>query len=340
MIRNRLVFFLAYILFATAFFSGCKKAGWESRQENTTPPKETPAVQVPRFDRDSAMVYLAKQLEFGPRVPNTEGHRQCRDWLLVQMETFGAKVIRQDFTVKAYTGENLKATNIIAQYRPEEERRILLAAHWDTRHISDSPLNTGDKSKPVMGADDGASGVAVLLEVARQLQQAPIDFGVDIVFFDVEDYGEDNGNDMNSWGMGAQHWARNLHYTTGVRPVYGILLDMVGGKGARFGKEQISLQYAAPVVNKIWSLAQNMGYGNLFVNDQVSAVTDDHYFVNTIAGIPMIDIISRPKDTPTGFPAHWHTDKDTLESIDPNTIRVVGQLMLAVIYREYAGTLQ
>jgi len=238
MIRKHLIFFSVYAFFAAAFFSGCKKAGSETRQVDPAGTQEAPAVKVPRFDRDSAMVYLAKQLEFGPRVPNTEGHRQCRDWLLVQMEAFGAKVIRQDFTVKAYTGENLKATNIIAQYRPEEERRILLAAHWDTRHISDSPLNTGDKSKPVMGADDGASGVAVLLEVARQLQQAPLDFGVDIVFFDVEDYGEDNGNDMNSWGMGAQHWSRNLHYTSGSRPMYGILLDMVGGKGAALAKNR------------------------------------------------------------------------------------------------------
>lgn len=340
MIRNRLVYSAIYALFVAMVFSGCKKGGSESRQENVSAPQETVDVKVPRFDRDSAMAYLARQLEFGPRVPNTAAHRACRDWLIGKLEGFGARVIPQDFTAKAYTGENLRATNIIAQYRPEEKRRILLAAHWDTRHISDSPLNTGDRSKPVMGADDGASGVAVLLEVARQLQQAPIDFGVDIVLFDVEDYGNDGGNDINSWGMGAQHWSRNMHYTTGMRPVYGILLDMVGGKGARFGKEQVSLQYAAPVVNKVWSLAQNMGYGNLFVNDQVSAVTDDHYFVNTIAGIPMIDIISRPQDTPTGFPAHWHTDKDTLESIDPNTIRIVGQLMLAVIFREYAGTLQ
>lgn len=331
--------FSLLVLFALTLLliQGCKK---NARDTGNEAPPNPPAVKVPRFEKDSAMAYLVKQLEFGPRVPNTAGHQQCRDWLAAQFEAFGMTVIRQDFTAKAYTGANLKATNIIAQYRPEQTRRILLAAHWDTRHISDSPLHTGDKNQPVMGADDGASGVAVLLEIARQLQATPIDFGVDLVLFDVEDYGNDNSSDPYSWGLGSQYWSRNLHYKSGVRPMYGILLDMVGGKGARFGKEYYSLQYAAPVVEKVWRLAQSMGYGNYFVNDQVGVVTDDHYFVNTIAGIPMIDIINRPPDTETGFPAHWHTDKDTLESIDPNTIRTVGQLMLAVIFREYAGTLQ
>ena len=296
-----------------------------------------PEVVVPRFSRDSAYSFVAQQLAFGPRVPNTAAHRACRDWLVGKLEGYGAKVIRQDFSAKAYTGATLQATNLIAQYKPDLLNRIVLAAHWDTRHISDSPLHTGKKEQPVMGADDGGSGVAVLLEVARQLQANPLEIGVDLVFFDAEDYGDNNGSSPESWGLGAQHWAKNLHYTGGIRPMYGILLDMVGGKGARFGQEYFSMQYAAPVVEKVWSLANTMGYGNYFVREQSNPVTDDHYFVNTIARIPMIDIINQPPGSQTGFPAHWHTDKDTLEAIDRFTLGVVGQVMLAVIYHEEAG---
>jgi Zn-dependent M28 family amino/carboxypeptidase len=296
-----------------------------------------PEVVVPRFSRDSAYSFVAQQLAFGPRVPNTAGHRACRDWLVGKLEGYGANVIRQDFSAKAYTGATLQATNLIAQYKPDLLNRIVLAAHWDTRHISDSPLHTGKKEQPVMGADDGGSGVAVLLEVARQLQANPLDIGVDLVFFDAEDYGDNNGSSPESWGLGAQHWAKNLHYTGGIRPMYGILLDMVGGKGARFGQEYFSMQYAAPVVEKVWSLANTMGYGNYFVREQSNPVTDDHYFVNTLARIPMIDIINQPPGSQTGFPTHWHTDKDTLEAIDRFTLGVVGQVVLAVIYHEEAG---
>lgn len=329
-------FLRVFVLLSLLAASACKN----NKRGKEQPETETPAsVTVPKFDRDSAYAFLASQLEFGPRVPNTPAHKACGEWLAQRFETYGAQVIRQDFSAKAYTGAMLQGMNIIAQYNPGEAKRIVLAAHWDSRHIADSPSNQTDRDKPVMGADDGGSGVAVLLEVARQLQQNPVGLGVDLVLFDLEDYGEDGGTDPNSWGMGSQYWSRNLHYRSGIRPQYGILLDMVGGKGARFGKEYFSLQYAAPVVDKVWSLATSMGYGNYFVQDQVGVVTDDHYFVNTIAGIPMIDIINRPPDTETGFPAHWHTPNDTLDAIDPFTLRAVGQLMLAVIYREFAGTL-
>lgn len=308
--------------------------------DSQTAEEQPTAVSVPRFNRDSAYTFVARQLEFGPRVPNTAGHRACRDWLVQQFKQYGATVIEQNFTPKAYTGTTLQATNIIAQYNPGNTNRIVLAAHWDTRHIADSPINTGKKDQPVMGADDGASGVAVLLEVARQLQANPLDFGVDLVLFDAEDYGNNNGTSSESWGLGAQHWAKNLHYASGIRPMYGILLDMVGGKGARFGQEYFSLQYAAPVVKKVWKLAASMGYSNYFIAEQTNPVTDDHYFVNSIARIPMIDIINQPPDSQTGFPTHWHTDQDNLQAIDRFTLGVVGQLMLAVIYREHNGTLE
>jgi hypothetical protein len=159
--------------------------------------------------------------------------------------------------------------------------------------------------------------------------------GVDLIFFDMEDQG---GTERNSWGVGAQHWAKNLH-KPGYRAKYGVLLDMIGTKNARFGKEAWSIRYAKQPLDKIWQLAQNMGYSDLFVNDEVGPVTDDHYFVNTISGIPMLDIINKPLVSETGFGPHWHTLNDDLEIIDKRTLRIVGQVVTTALYRESNNTL-
>jgi Zn-dependent M28 family amino/carboxypeptidase len=297
------------------------------------------AIKVPRFERDSAFLYVSKQIAFGPRIPNSEAHLACQSFLASSLKKFGAEVIEQKFIAKSFDGKSLNGNNIIGRFNTAAQRRILLGAHWDSRPFTDSPITVGDKNQPVLGADDGASGVGVLLEIARQLQLNPVDFGVDIVFFDLEDYGDSNGGAAETWCLGSQYFSKNLIYPPNNKPEYAILLDMVGASGARFAKEEISVQYAGNVVDKVWNLAQAMGYGNYFVNDRVGAITDDHYFVNAIAQIPMIDIINRPVDTQTGFVAHWHTPEDTLDKIDRNTLRAVGQLLLAVIYREYGGTL-
>ncbi len=305
--------------------------------KNDPPPpeqEEKKTITVPRFEHDSAYAYLAGQVSFGPRVPNTEAHRECKEWLVAQFERFDAKVIEQDFQVERYTGETLNATNIIAQYNPDNRKRIMLAAHWDSRHLADSPLSTERQDEAILGADDGASGVAVILEIARLLKENPIDLGVDLVLFDVEDQGE-NGGDDETWGLGSQYWSRQPH----ARPDYGILLDMVGAKGARFPKEQYSVYFAPQLVDKVWTLANRMGYGNYFVNVNGGGVTDDHYFVNTIAGIPMIDVINLPLNSQNkGFGDHWHTHNDNLDIIDVRTLRAVGRVMTAVVYREAAGT--
>lgn len=327
------------LLLSAAFLAclpGCKSDG--SGQSSVTgeeAPKEK--VAVPKFDRDSAYAFVEKQVSFGPRVPNTEAHRQCRQWLAARFRQYGAEVIEQDFQARAYTGATLNATNIIARYNPQAAKRIMLAAHWDSRPFADSPLNTDRKDEPILGADDGGSGVAVLLEVARQLQANPIEMGVDLILFDAEDYGESGGDNAESYCLGSQYWSRNPHVSGRQRPKYGILLDMVGAEGARFPKEYYSMQFAPQLANKVWKLAQNMGYGNYFVNDSGGGVTDDHYFVNTIARIPMIDIINRPVGAQTGFGEYWHTHNDDMDIIDPRTLRAVGQVMLAVVYREANG---
>lgn len=300
----------------------------------TTPKK---AVPIPKFAADSAYQYVARQLEFGPRVMNTPGHDAAGEWLSQKLKDLGAKVTVQPFEATAYTKEVLKGTNIIARFEPELTDRILLCAHWDTRHIADSKLNKGDKTLPVLGADDGGSGVGVLLEVARQLGQSAPGIGVDIVLFDAEDYGDPGGEAATSWGIGAQYYSYNL--PAGPKPRFGILLDMVGAKDARFTVEEVSEYYAPEVRQKVWRLAKQMGYTDYFVEDKTRAVTDDHYFVNRIAKIPTIDIINRPAETETGFVEHWHTDHDDLSVIDKKTLGVVGQLVLATVYREAAGTL-
>jgi glutaminyl-peptide cyclotransferase len=300
-------------------------------EKNTAEPVN---IEVPRFDRDLAYEFVGTQVAFGPRVPNSAAHTACRDWMVARFREFGAEVIEQSFQVRAYDGTVLNATNIIARYNPEAASRILLSAHWDSRPMADSPLSTERQNEPILGADDGASGVGVLLEVARQLQLQPLGaLGVDIVLFDVEDYGDPSGRAANSWALGSQHWSRNLHVPAGTFK-YGILLDMVGSRGARFAREQYSVQFAPAVVDKVWKLAQGLGYGNYFVDQYSNPITDDHYFVNTIARIPMIDIINQPVETKTGFGDYWHTHNDNMDIIDPRTLRAVGQVLLELLYRE------
>jgi Zn-dependent M28 family amino/carboxypeptidase len=321
------------------FLSACVPDKKNDQNTSANSTNTVTTYTVPKFDRDSAYAFVAAQVAFGPRVPNTPAHEEGKIWISNQLKTFGAEVIAQNFEAKAYTGTILKGTNIIGQFNPSNQRRILLAAHWDTRHIADHDPDKAKHTQPVMGADDGASGVAVLLEIARQLQQNPLDLGIDIVFFDLEDYGDGGeDSDYKSWCLGSQYWAKNLH-RPGYHADYGILLDMVGASGARFTKEQLSMGFAPDVMNKVWQLAQTMGYGNFFVNDQTRELIDDHLFVNQLAKIKMIDIINRPIDTETQFVKHWHTTEDTLDKIDPRTLRAVGQVLLALIYREASAAI-
>ena len=317
------------------FLAACKT-------DPSTPPAPKPdpvapaTMKVPRFEQDSAFTFVEKQLAFGPRVTNTPEHEACKQWLVEQFKNFGAEVIEQNFTAKAYTGINLKATNIIAQYNPKAAKRVVLAAHWDSRHISDQDKNEANKNKPVMGADDGGSAVAILLEVARQLGQNPINMGVDIVLFDAEDYGESQSEDYETWCLGSQYWSKNLH-VSGYKAKFGILVDMAGAKNARFTTEAISRTAAPQILDKVWQLAINMGYGNYFVNVDTRVLIDDHLFVNRNAKIPMIDIINRPADTESGFGHYWHTQEDNINVIDRRTLRAVGQTLLAVVYNESIG---
>jgi len=245
-------------------------------------------------------------------------------------------VIVQEATVKAYTGEMLPISNIIAQYNRANTRRILLAAHWDTRPWADQDDNAADRDKPIPGANDGASGVGVLLEIARNFAARQPGVGVDLIFFDAEDYGRSGGfyNHNDTWCLGSQHWAETkVPYTSGNLPVYGILLDMVGGRDARFHYEAFAHENAPTPCLKVWSEAKRLGYGDMFINTIGGAIIDDHVIL-TRAGIPTADIIELNNEVTSSFPPTWHTLDDNLEHIDPHVLDAVGQTVLNVAYNE------
>lgn len=256
-----------------------------------------PVAIVPIFDADSAYSFVARQVAFGPRVPGTATHRKCGNYLVDKLRSYGADVLTQDVDLKAYNGDAFQARNIIAQFQPENPERVMLCAHWDTRPWADSDPDKANHYKPIPGANDGGSGVGVLLEVARQLSMIPTKVGVDIILFDAEDYGlhendiEKYSSIRHSWALGSQFWSYFPH-TSGYSPRYGILLDIVGAPGSKFLQEYYSLQFAPGVVEKVWQWAKKAGYPEYFIAEEGGAITDDHLYVNATAGIPCIDIIN------------------------------------------------
>ena len=295
------------------------------------------AVSVPDFNADSAYSYIVEQVAFGPRVPNTEAHRHCSDYLIAGLKRFGAVVQVQEAILTAYNGDRLNARNIIGSYNPDNPRRILLFAHWDTRPYADHDPNSDKWRVPIDGADDGASGVGVLLEICRQLGGQNPNIGMDVIFFDAEDYGTPRfiteNSPEESWCLGSQYWSANPHVTN-YRADYGILLDMVGSRNATFFKEATSMEYASQVVEKVWEAARNLGYGKFFFNEPGGGVLDDHTFIIRGRNIPCIDIINYDPESSHRFGTYWHTHDDNLDNIDQTTLKAVGQTVLEVIYKE------
>lgn len=245
----------------------------------------------------------------------------------------GAVVIEQNFKTRTYNNKVLNARNIIASYNPDVNNRVLLCAHWDSRPYADWDENAENNFSPIDGANDGASGVGVLMEIGRQLYLDNSKLGVDIVLFDAEDYGEhkqERGQHQDTWALGSQYWSKNMHIPN-YNASYGILLDMVGAEDARFTKEYYSLLYARGVVDKVWKTASKLGYSNYFVNIEEGSIMDDHYYINKYAKIPTIDII-HTENSSTGFFEHWHTKNDNIENISPNTLKIVGEVVLNHIY--------
>ncbi len=315
------------LILVSMLLCSCLSCG--NKPKTTEEEGENALVKAPVFDADSAYQYVQDQVDFGPRVPNTKQHVACGNYLAGKLESFGAKVVSQYADLIAYDGTLLKARNIIGSYKPETKKRIALFAHWDTRPWADNDPDPKNHKTPVLGANDGASGVGVLLEIARLLQQQQPELGIDIIFLDAEDYGVSQS--VESWCLGTQYWARNPHVQD-YNARFGILLDMVGGKTATFLKEAYSEEYAKDINRKVWKKANDLGYGRYFVNERTGGVTDDHLFINQIARIKTIDIISYHEGG--SFDPTWHTVNDNMDNIDRNTLKAVGQTVVEVIFNE------
>lgn len=293
-------------------------------------------IHLPDFNEDTAYFYTQAQFDFGPRVCNTQAHEKCASFLVARLKPYADVVKVQHANVKAFDGTILKSQNIIASFRPESSQRIMLCAHWDSRPFSDHDPNPANRKKPVDGANDGASGVGILMEVARQLSITKPGIGVDIIFFDAEDYGAPESaleNSEDSWCLGSQYWAKNPH-VQGYKARFGILLDMVGAEDATFYMEGISMYYAPDVTKKVWDIANSLGFSNYFSFTTSGSLTDDHLYINKIINIPTIDIIHQVAGSENGFFPYWHTTKDNMDNISRKTLKIVGQTLLAVIHQE------
>jgi Zn-dependent M28 family amino/carboxypeptidase len=332
---KKLIVILSIISMTALSCDDTNKKSPSPRPPQTTAQK---VKEVPAFNADSAYQYVKSQVDFGPRVPNTPEALACAEYLSFTLGRFADTVYLQDFKIYAYDQKTiLNGRNIIGVFNPDNKKRILLAAHWDSRPFADHDHDPANHRKPILGANDGASGVGVLLEIARQMSLSAPNIGVDIIFFDVEDYGtpRDAQNQSNdTWGLGSQHWSK-MHHITNYQANYGILLDMVGDHNAIFPKEAFSEYFAKNIVKKVWDVAEKLGYGNIFLKQNGPPITDDHYYINTIAQIPTINIIHLDAEKPDySFVPYWHTMKDDMSNISPTTLKIVGEVVLNVIYNE------
>jgi len=290
---------------------------------------------APSFDADSAFTYVKAQTGFGPRIPNSTSQAKCAEWLSNTMKQFADTVIVQSFQSRGFDGKTLNGKNIISSFNPTKGNRIMLCAHWDSRPFADQ--DSVRKNEPIDGANDGASGVGILIEVARQLSIAKPDLGVDIIFFDIEDYGQPENSGFpdqdDTYCLGSQYWSEHLH-TPNYFARYGILLDMVGATNATYTQEGTSIRYAQDVTGMVWKTAVDLGYGSYFLLEQTNPIVDDHYYINQIAQIKCTDIIHYDQNTPSHFWKHWHTHGDTIDKIDKNSLKAVGQTLLQVLFNE------
>lgn len=298
----------------------------------TASPAPAPQTVAADFDADSAYAAVKAQTDMGPRTPGSAAHARCADWIAASLTRYGADtVIRQRPEVTGPDGRPAKIDNIMGRFNAAAPARILIAAHYDTRPVADNDPDPANHSKPIDGANDGASGVGVIMELARQIGLKNPAVGVDFLLVDLEDSGNEGENE--SWAIGTQYWAAHTPYTADNRPRFAIVLDMVGGSGAVFTREAMSMQIAPSVVAKVWAAAQSLGHGNRFVNRDGGGVVDDHIFISR-AGIPAIDIIECSNPATGSFPPAWHTMADNISVIDRDVLGAVGQTVATVIYNE------
>jgi glutaminyl-peptide cyclotransferase len=320
---------ILFVSFVFVFLASCNN---QTSKTETVVGEDTAQVNAPVvrrvFNQDSAYTHVFNQVNFGPRVPGTKNHKQCFDYFIKVLRPLADTLYLQYSTALTYDKHTIPVMNIVASFNPKASKRVLLCAHWDTRPFADQDIK--DQDKPILGANDGASGVGVLLEIAAVLNKQPVEIGVDIVLFDAEDWGDNSGAIENSYCLGSQFWAKNPHVPS-YKADFGILLDMVGAPNAVFGFEGYSLAEAQTYLSMVWSSANNAGYSGYFKNFERGYVTDDHVYVMKHLRIPMIDIIDCDVNTSSHFGKYWHTHADNMNAIDKNTLKAVGQTLLDVI---------
>ena len=329
---------ISAVLLSSFLLVQCKNTSNENTETAQTASKAGTVVKAPAFDAEAAFEKVKTQVEFGPRVPKTSAHKACGDWIVAQLKSSGLEVTEQNFQGVSVKFKTVPGRNIIGSYNSSASKRILLAAHYDTREIADQDNERTEE--PIPGANDGGSGVAILLQMAKEIVRSETkpNIGIDFIFFDLEDGGDPaNGpsssrNDYGGYLMGSEYWAKNPH-KEGYTAFYGVLVDMVGAKGATFVKDKASMQVAPSVVNKIWNIASTKGYSGYFISQNGGDILDDHIPVIIHRKIPMIDIIDQKIGGQTFFD-HWHTHDDNLEAIDANTLKAVGETLLQTLYQE------
>lgn len=318
--------YLYPLLFIALLICSCK-----SEKASTEDTADTKVVEQ-QFNADSAYNYIVAQCGFGARTPGSEAHRLCGDYIVKKFTDLGMQVTEQKANLTMWDGKTYECRNIIASYLPDASQRIIIASHWDSRPWADADKDASKHGVAVMAANDGASGVAVMMETARQIKELGIKYGIDFICFDLEDYGtpedEEGPADGSDWCVGSAYWASHLHREN-YRADCGILLDMVGGKGAKFRYEGFSMQNAQTVVAQIWGAAKTAGYADFFPEEQGGHINDDHLNLIKI-GIPTADIISYYDGIPSFGPT-WHTTNDTPENISKETLKAVGQTLFQAL---------
>lgn len=313
----------------------CKRSATGNATSSGVPSSTAASREMLRFSADSAYQYVASQCDFGPRVPGTDAQKACAKWLQNELLRHGATVKLQEGEMTAYNGTKLPVINIMGSFNPDAKMRVLLISHWDSRPFADNDPDPAKRKQPVMGANDGASGVGILLELARLCNEKLPQVGIDIFLTDAEDYGAPDDwkgtHDEKWWALGTQMWCKQAA-KEGYRAQFGILLDMVGSANATFYREYYSERYAGSFVNEIWQNAARLGYGDLFINQGGGGVTDDHVFVNRMLQIPCVDIIDTRTDTDGTFCPEWHTTHDTIDNISRETLGKVGRVLVSLLW--------
>ena len=310
------------------FTQSCKQSLFEKELKKLSATELKASKEV--FQEDSAYLHIEKQVAFGPRVPNLASHKNTAKYLISKFKNFKLQTLEQNFEILNYQGDTLELTNIIAQYKPKLKNRLLLMTHWDTRPFADNESNQPDQKKYPDGANDGASGVAIFLEIARLLELENPKIGIDIILFDGEEsgpplYDKTFEQDIDFYCLGSQYFCKNNLLNT--KPLTGILLDIVGGKNAEFHIENISKKYAYANISKFYALGNYLNYNNTFIPEsQYFVGADDHLYINKCLQVPSFAIIEYDKER-NSFNKHQHKLSDTLENIDKKTLKAIGQTL-------------